>query len=147
MRCKDPLISLVFMWRDKIWVNTYQFLSHCFSAYCFPHGSNNKESACHARDLGSTLGQEDPLGKGMTTHSSTPAWEYGQRSLASYSPRGCKDLDMTERLTHITFFGRSLIFPILYSANKSFAIFYWIISEKLHLFLNFCCLFESWYLD
>ena len=70
------------------------------------------------------LGQEDPLGKGMTTHSSTPAWEYGQRRLASYSPRGRKDLDTTERLTHITFFGRSLIFPILYSANKSFAIFY-----------------------
>ena len=141
MHYKDPLISLVFMWGDKIWVNTYQFLSYCFSAYCFPCGSDNKEPACHARDLVQPLGQEDPLEKGMTTHSSILAWEiYGQKSLASYGPWGCKDLDSTERLTHITFFGRSLIFPILYSTNKSFAILLLNNFRKLYLFLNFCCL-------
>ena len=36
----------------------------------FPSGSDGKESACNAGDLGPILGQEDPLGKGMATHSS-----------------------------------------------------------------------------
>ena len=40
----------------------------------FPGGSNSKESACNVGDLGPSLGQEDPLGKGMATHSSTLAW-------------------------------------------------------------------------
>ena len=40
----------------------------------FPGGSNGKESACQARDQGSIPGSEDPLKKGMTTHSSTSAW-------------------------------------------------------------------------
>ena len=36
------------------------------------------------------------LKKGMTTHSSILAWEsHGQRSLAGYSPLGCKELDLT----------------------------------------------------
>ena len=34
----------------------------------------------------------------MTTHPSILAWEsHGQRSLAGYSPRGCKEPDVTER--------------------------------------------------
>ena len=39
------------------------------------------------------LGWEDLLEKGMATHSSIPAWEIpgqGQRSLAGYSPWGCR---------------------------------------------------------
>ena len=53
------------------------------------------------------LGWEDPLEKGMATHSSITAWKiscifHGKipYSLASYSPWGCKELDTTERLTH-----------------------------------------------
>ena len=46
------------------------------------------------------LGQEDPLEKGMATHSSNFAWEiHGQRILVGYSPRGGEELDVTERLT------------------------------------------------
>ena len=47
-----------------------------------------------------SLDQEDPLEKGMATHSSILAMEefHGQRSLAGYSPWGCKELDMTEQL-------------------------------------------------
>ena len=46
------------------------------------------------------LGWEDPLGKGMATHSSILDWRiHGQRSLASYSPRGHKESDTTEQLT------------------------------------------------
>jgi len=33
-------------------------------------GSDGKESACNAGDPSSSLGQEDPLEKGMATHSS-----------------------------------------------------------------------------
>ena len=39
----------------------------------------------------------------MATHSGILAGEsHGQRSLASYSPWGCKESDMSERLTHTT---------------------------------------------
>ena len=37
----------------------------------FPGGSDSKEFACKCRR---SLGQEDPLEKGMATHSSIPAW-------------------------------------------------------------------------
>ena len=48
-----------------------------------------------------SLGQEDPLEKGMATHSSILAWRiHGQRSLESYSLWGLKESDTTERLTH-----------------------------------------------
>ena len=48
------------------------------------------------------LGWEDPLEREMATHSSILAWRtHGQKSLAGYSPRGCKESDMTEQLhTH-----------------------------------------------
>ena len=40
-----------------------------------PGGSDNKESACNAGDPGWTLCLEDPLEKGMATHSSILAWK------------------------------------------------------------------------
>ena len=57
----------------------------------FPGGSDGKESACNAGDPGLILDQEDPLEKGMATHSSIlPGESHGQRSLAGYSPWGHK---------------------------------------------------------
>ena len=46
-----------------------------------------------------SLGQEDPLEKGMVTHSSIPSEKksHGQRILTGYSPLGHKRSDMTER--------------------------------------------------
>ena len=50
---------------------------------------------------GESLGWEDPLEKGMATHLVfLPGELHGQRSLAGYSPRGRKESDTTERLTH-----------------------------------------------
>ena len=50
-----------------------------------------------------SLGQEDPLERGMATHSSILAGEsHGGRSLVSYSPWGREESDTTERL-HFTF--------------------------------------------
>ena len=40
----------------------------------FLGGSDGKESACNAGDLGLSLGWEDPLEKGMATNSSILAW-------------------------------------------------------------------------
>ena len=40
----------------------------------FPSGSDGRESTCCARDPGSILVWEDPLEKGMATHSSILAW-------------------------------------------------------------------------
>ena len=47
-----------------------------------------------------SLGQEDPLEKGMATHPSILAGEFhGQRNRMGYSPWVLKELDMTDRLT------------------------------------------------
>ena len=40
----------------------------------FPGDSDSKESACNVGDLGSILGWEEPMEKGMATHSSILAW-------------------------------------------------------------------------
>ena len=45
-------------------------------------------------------GQEDPLEKKLATHSSILAWRIPcLEELVGYSPRGRKELDMTEWLT------------------------------------------------
>ena len=49
-------------------------LKECLVSMDFPGGSNSKESACNVGDLGSIPGQEEPLEKGMATHSSILAW-------------------------------------------------------------------------
>ena len=82
--------------------------------YDFPGGSHSKESAYSVWDWVRSLCGEDPLEKemAMAIHSSIPAWRIpgqnfclensrpmpGQRSLAGYSPLGCKESDRTEWL-------------------------------------------------
>ena len=47
-----------------------------------------------------SLGQEDPLEKGMATHSGILAWRIPwTEEHGSYSPWGHKELDMTELLS------------------------------------------------
>ena len=43
-----------------------------------PCDSDGKESACNAGDPVQSLGQEDPLKKGLATHSSILAWRIPQ---------------------------------------------------------------------
>ena len=63
------------------------------------HGdSDGRESVCSAGDRVSIAGSEDSLEKGITTHSSIPAWRIPWTEEPS-SPWDCKELDMTERLT------------------------------------------------
>ena len=51
-----------------------------------------------------SLGWEDPLEKGKTTHSSIlPGEFHGQRSLIGSRPWGHKELDMTEQLSIVQY--------------------------------------------
>ena len=62
-----------------------------------------------------SLVQEDPLEKEMATHSSILAQEIGQRSLAGYSPWGCKRVrhDLAAKHHH----NKQLNLQLLTSAN------------------------------
>ena len=53
--------------KSKIWLPTPAFLG-------FPVSSDSRESACNVGNLGSILGWEDPLEKGMAALSSMLAW-------------------------------------------------------------------------
>ena len=72
----------------------------------FPHGSDGKESACNARDLGS-IPESDPWvgkipleeGTGNPLQYSCLESPHGQRSLARYCPQGHKESDTTQRLS------------------------------------------------
>ena len=67
----------------------------------FPGGSDGKESACTAGDLGSIpgLGRSPGGGHGNPLQHSCLENPHGQRSLAGYSPWGRKELDTTEGLS------------------------------------------------
>ena len=69
----------------------------------FPGGSDSKEPACNAGDLGSIpgLGRSPGGGHGNPLHFSCLETPHGQRSLVSYSPCGCKESDITERLSTV----------------------------------------------
>ena len=63
----------------------------------FPGGSKSKEPTCSAEDLGLILGWEDPLEKGMVSHSSILAWKIPwTESMVGYSSWGRKELETTE---------------------------------------------------
>ena len=67
----------------------------------FSGGSDSKESACSAGDLGLIpgLGRSPGEGNSYPLQYSCLENPHGQRSLAGYSPRGCKGLDTTEQLS------------------------------------------------
>ena len=69
----------------------------------FPGGSDSPESVCNVGDLGSIPGWENPLEKGMATHSSILAWrismDRGAWQPVDCSPWGHKASDMTEQLS------------------------------------------------
>jgi len=64
----------------------------------FPGGSDSKESACSEGDLGLIpgLGRSPERGHGNPLQYSGLENPHVYRSLAGYSPWGCKELDVTE---------------------------------------------------
>ena len=70
----------------------------------FPHGLVGKESACSAGDTGDVglipgSGRSPGEGEWQPIPIFLSEKSYGQRSLAGYSSKGHKELDMTERLS------------------------------------------------
>ena len=67
----------------------------------FPGGSDGKESACNARDLGliPELGRSPGGGHGNPPQHSCLENPHGPRSLAGYGPWGLKESDTTEHLS------------------------------------------------
>ena len=65
----------------------------------FPGGSDGKESACNAGDLGSIPGLVRSPGVGHDNPLQYSCLEnpHGQRSLTGHSPWGCKESDTTEQ--------------------------------------------------
>ena len=70
----------------------------------FPDGSASKESTRNAG--GTSRHRFDPWGNKISCRRKyqpipvfSPGKSYGQSSLAGYSPRGCKESDMTEQLS------------------------------------------------
>ena len=82
-----------------------EFLSIYIPLLGFPDGSDGKESACNGGDLGSIPGSGRSLGggHGNPLEFSCPENSHGWRSLAGYNSWGCKELDMTERLSTHTY--------------------------------------------
>ena len=94
----------------------------------FPGSSVGKESTCNAGDPGSIPGSGRCPGEG-TGYSllySCLESSHGQRSLVGYSPRGLKELDMTERLStapcsiHHDFF---FLYAIITLQNNSLGLY------------------------
>ena len=93
-------------WKSTKRVILHAAEKHARSVSCvykcegLPGGSASKESACNKGDPSSILGQEDPLEKGMATHSSILAWRSPwTEDWGGYSPWGRGELDTMERLT------------------------------------------------
>ena len=59
----------------------------------FPSGSDGKESACNARDLGLIPGLGDPREKGKATHSSIVSWRI------LWIIWSCKESETTEKIS------------------------------------------------
>ena len=63
----------------------------------FPAGSDGKKSACMQETQVQSLGQEDPLEKGVATHSSILAWRVPWvKEPGGPTLHGVAELDMTE---------------------------------------------------
>ena len=79
----------------------------------FPGGSDGKESAHSVGDP--WVGKIPWSGERLPTPVFWPAEFHGQRSLAGYSPWGCRQSDMTEQLS---FLGHSKEFGIQPNYNE-----------------------------
>ena len=73
-------------------------MEHFHTIEGFPGGSDSQESASNAGDLGSTPGVGKILERRewQPTPVFLPREFHGQRSLAGYSPGGCKESNTTD---------------------------------------------------
>ena len=96
------LFSQVSWWFIGNLYLPFFFLKSYYFVYFFkfPNGSDSKESACDAGDLGLIPGSEDSLEKGTATHSSILTWKIPwTEEPGGLQSTGHKELDTTEQLT------------------------------------------------
>ena len=103
-----PLGFCFFTWKNNrlthFWIYS-EILKQILELLCailgFPGGSDDKESACSAGDLGSIpgLGRTSGGGHGNTFQYSCLENPHGQGSLVGYNPWGHKESDTTEQLS------------------------------------------------
>ena len=92
--------SSTLAWKiPMFWSEASQALKTYKCKLGFPGGSDSKESTCNEGDLGSIPGLGRFHGGGHDNLFQFSCLEnpHGQRSLAGYSPGGCKESDMTEQ--------------------------------------------------
>ena len=96
--CNEHIFKILIL----IFVDKYQEVE-LLDSMGFLCGSAGKESACNAGDLGLIPGLVRSLGGGHGNPLQYFCLEnpHGQRSLAGYRPRGCKESDMTEQLSRV----------------------------------------------
>ena len=101
MCCGEVKIKPTMMLLTGIFVHSFIHVAN--QQMGFPDSSVVKNPPVKQETWIQSLGWEDPLEKEMATHTSILAWEkksHGQRSLAGYSPWGCKESDTTEQLNN-----------------------------------------------
>ena len=117
--------------------------------FCFPCGSDSKESACNSRQPGFDpwVGKISWRREWQPTPVFLPGEFHGQNSLASYSPWGRKKSDMVERLSlHFFRFGK---FSVIISSSTFFdlpLLFLLLLEFIHHLFILYYSIFCSLFL-
>ena len=96
----ETYIPLLYLYIYSVCVCIYIY-THTHIHTHFPGGSDGKEYACNAGDLGLIPGLRRSPGGGHGNPLQYSCLEnpYGQRSLAGYSPWGRQELDTTEQLS------------------------------------------------
>ena len=106
---RHMVYSSIYMYIDiwiVIYICTYIYIHMCVCVYIyiyicgFPGGTSGKEPACQCRRLRDTVsvpGWDDPLEKGMATHSSILAWRISwTKEPGELQSTDRKESDMTE---------------------------------------------------
>ena len=108
----------------------------------FPGCSDGKESTCNVGDLGLIPGLERSFrgGHGIPLQYSCLESPHGQRNLAGYSPRGCRELDMTERRSTARPHVRQWVqcWPSLGTQHMAASLFSLFFLCSLSLYVPFC---------
>ena len=96
----------------------------------FPGGASGKEPACQCRRCKRRGFDPWVRKEWLPTPVFLPGESHGQRSLAGYSPQGCKELDMTEVTEHARRHAYQYLtyFPILLTLTQPSAclLFYFV---------------------
>ena len=142
--CIRVMIYLFF----SVWLSSLNVISRSIHVYKWhyfilfygwvPGGSDRKESAHGVGDLGLSLGQDDPLEKGMVTHANILAWVIPWTCLTGYSPWSHKESDMMQRLT------RSLL--VFHCIYMYIYVYMYIISVSIHLSMDIEVVSMAWLL-